>query len=759
MSDIREPLRALIVDDDVVDRMSVRRALRAGNFGAELEVEEAQTCDDALSRMAARNFDCVFLDYLLPDGNGLLVVGQARSANVRSPIVVLTGQGDERTAVELMKAGASDYLPKSEASTERIQQIFRNALRLHRAERHARRAERERERALQLERRARDDAEAAQRRLSFLAEASALVSSSLDYETTLENVARICVPSLADWCFVDLLEGDGSYTRMAVAHADPAKADLARRLRRSYGAMPDAPHGISRVIATGRSEVMTETPDWVLVALARDGEHLEMMRELRPQSLMTVPLVARGRTLGAMTLIASGRARYTPHDLHFGEELALRAALAVDNARLFLEVRDAERRARLQLEFTATVAGSLAEGVCAVDRSGTITFANAAAESILRLGTGDVVGRPLSLLVGELPAQRLLEETLTGALLRVDDAVFRRWDGSDAPVSYVASSLLHEGVPAGCVIAFHDITQRKEAQALLEASQRQLAQSEKLSALGTLVSGVAHELRTPLTYLTNNLFLLQTRIDAAARADPSLTPVVEDVARYSQAAMEGVDRINALVKDLRPFANPEGGRRVHAGLHEVVAGAVDLFRATQRGRVDVQADLAPTPALPLERGQVQRVAINLLVNAAEAMPAGGVVRVATRVEGGCAILEVEDHGTGIPPDAEARMFDPFFTTKTEGTGLGLAITRRIVEAHGGKVLYRTTLGAGTTFTIVFPTPSDVLLNPSDVLPTPSVVLPTPSPGAVSAPVSIAPTPPEAAPSPPVEQPPAVLGRP
>lgn len=702
-------LRILVIDDDKVDRISVRRSLRSA--GLDVEVEESDGCADALSRLAARSYDCVFLDYLLPDGTGLSVIQSARQAGVRCPFVVLTGQGDETTAVELMKAGAADYMPKAQATSERIAQCLRATMRVVRAERDAMRADLERARALDLERRARDDAEAAQRRLAFLAEASTLLSSSLDYETTLQNVARLAIPALADWCFVDLLDAEGGFTRMAVAHGDPSMAGLAKRMRRRYAGMPEAAHGISRVMTTGRSEVMSTTPDWVLMELARDAEHLEILREIRPGSVMTVPLVARNRTLGAISFLAQRAGRYAPDDLSLAEELAGRAALAVDNARLYSEVRDAQEQLRRQLDFTGAITGSLAEGVCALDLEGRFTFVNAAAESILGHAPGTLLGRALADAILGSGAKPLLSAVGGGHVLRIDDATFQRSDGSPVAVSFVASPILNDGRPIGAVLAFHDITPRKEAERELEASRRQLAQSEKLSALGTLVSGVAHELRTPLTYLNNNIFLLQARLDGVAREDARLSPLVADVRRFAQAAMEGVDRINALVKDLRPFSNPEGGRRVRAGLDEVVGGAVDLFRATQRGRIEVVAELEPTPPMLLEKGQIQRVAINLLVNAAEAMPNGGRIRIRTRAEADTALLEVEDEGTGIPPEIEPRIFDPFFTTKADGTGLGLAITRRIAEAHGGAIGYQTSLGRGTTFRVRLPLDASPLAEP------------------------------------------------
>lgn len=683
-------LHVLIVDDDKTQRAVLRRALRLG--GLAVDVEEANDGGSARAHLIDRRYDCVLLASALPDGTALTLLPTIRTIGLTCPIVVLTKRGEEQAASALLSAGATDCLTKSLVTPKRLAHAVRNALRIARAER-------ERAQALQLERRARGDAESAQRRLAYLAEASAILSSSLEYSATLENVARLCVPNLADWCFVDLLEEDGSFMRMAVAHADPAQAELARRLRRRYANLPDAPCGVSRVIATGRSEVINDAPDWLLITLARDAEHLELLRELKAGSLLMVPLVARGRTLGAMTLVSHEPSRYGLDDVVFAEEIARRAGLAVDNALLFDHVKKAEERLRHQLDFTTAITGSLAEGVCALDLNGRIAFVNPAAETILGFGAGDLLGRSLETLTTDPSAVRAIS---SGNVLRVDDDRFVGKHGHLVPVSYAASPIVTDGAVIGTVLVFHDASGRKRAEAELEASRRQLAQAEKLSALGTLVSGVAHELRTPLTYLTNNIFLLQARIEAVGRQDERLAGLVGDVRRFSQAAMEGVDRINALVRDLRPFAKTEAGRRVEAGLHEVVAGAVDLFRATQRGRVEMHAHLEPTPPLSLDRGQVQRVVINLLLNAAEAMPHGGYIRVSTRSTPTAAILEIEDEGGGIPPSVEGRIFDPFYTTKADGTGLGLAITRRIVESHRGSISYRTSLGRGTTFTVTLP---------------------------------------------------------
>ncbi len=183
-------------------------------------------------------------------------------------------------------------------------------------------------------------------RQRILAEAGAILAASLDYDTTLANLARLAVPALADWCSVDIVEADGSLRRLSVAHADPTKGEIARKLQ-LYAPDPASANPSSRVLRTGQAELASEISAAWLAATARDSEHLQLMQQLGYQSSMTVALVARARTLGVMTCAAaeSGR-RYTPDDLALAEELARRAALALDNARLY----DAERRARAEAE-------------------------------------------------------------------------------------------------------------------------------------------------------------------------------------------------------------------------------------------------------------------------------------------------------------------------------------------------------------------------------------------------------------------------
>jgi PAS domain S-box-containing protein len=174
-------------------------------------------------------------------------------------------------------------------------------------------------------------------RLEFLAEASAVLSSSLDFEHTLAAVARLAVPTLADWCGVDVVSDSGEIQEVAVAHVDPAKVALAHEFRERYP-RPDAPGGSAHVVRTGEASLTPLVTDEMLQAAAQDEEHLQMMRALGLASIMILPLNARGKTLGALTLVSSNPARqFDQGDLAFAGDLARRAAMAVDNARLYRE--------------------------------------------------------------------------------------------------------------------------------------------------------------------------------------------------------------------------------------------------------------------------------------------------------------------------------------------------------------------------------------------------------------------------------------
>jgi len=191
----------------------------------------------------------------------------------------------------------------------------------------------------------------------LLGDASRVLASTLDYEKTLEAVARLAVGGLADWCSVDLADPDGKVRQVVVSHRDEAKIRWAKELNKRYPPDHSGPTGVGHVIRTGQAELYADISDAMLVAAARDADHLAIMRELQIRSALIVPMIARGRTLGALTLISSGSGRrYDEADQALAMELATRAAIAIDNAQLY---RSALAASESKSAFLATMSHEL----------------------------------------------------------------------------------------------------------------------------------------------------------------------------------------------------------------------------------------------------------------------------------------------------------------------------------------------------------------------------------------------------------------
>ncbi|HEY0443234.1 MAG TPA: PAS domain S-box protein [Candidatus Limnocylindrales bacterium] len=322
------------------------------------------------------------------------------------------------------------------------------------------------------------EARMAQDRQRFLADASALLASSLDYDATIQRLAELAVPGIADWCAIDLVQADGTLGRPAIAHVDPGKVELARELRQRFPSPPDAPTGTPHVIRTGESEFVADIPPEAFAAI-EDPELREIMDRLQLRSYMCVPLTARGKTLGAITFIGaeSGR-RFTPDDLALAESLASRAASAVQNAQLFADVGRFKRilDATLDAVFMfdpVTLAFSYVNHG-AVDQTGY--------DEELLLGmnptmlTTDLDERQLRAMITPLVERRLESRTVTLSV--------RHRSGNRLPVEMLLQHIVFPGEPGRIVATARDISDRIEAQARLQRlAEAEHARAAELNAV------------------------------------------------------------------------------------------------------------------------------------------------------------------------------------------------------------------------------------------------------------------------------------
>ena len=334
--------------------------------------------------------------------------------------------------------------------------------------------------------RTRERLERARSRYSLIAEAGVVLGSALDYEVTMIEFARLCARRIADWCFVFVREDDGRIRQLAAAHVDPARQQAAWELLFRYPLDPDRPEGPAKVIRTGVSDLQPEVTDSLLETISADDENLGMLRGLGLRSAMVVPLTVRGRPTGAIAFASAESGRvYGPEDLALAEELARRAAVAVENARLYGRLREAEGDLRASRDELRAILDGVADAVTAQDLEGRVVYANDAAarqlgmrsaEELMNAAPSDLVGRyrlydedGAEFPPDRLPGRRALAgEDPEPTLVR-----YHRIDTGDELWSLIKASAIRDrdGHPVLAINVIEDVTEQRGR----EQEQRLLA--------------------------------------------------------------------------------------------------------------------------------------------------------------------------------------------------------------------------------------------------------------------------------------------
>jgi PAS domain S-box-containing protein len=376
---------------------------------------------------------------------------------------------------------------------------------------------------------------------------------------------------------------------------------------------------------------------------------------------------------------------------------------AVQRANSLAEVAE-EREARVQ-----AILDSVADGIITLDDTGRIDSLNPAAERLFGYAEGDLVGQPGERLVpiGDL-ARAANTETMG-----------RHRSGELFPIDMTVSRLERPGQCLS-IISVRDATERK----LAEERAEQLARSDKLRALGQMASGIAHDLNQSLALVAG--YGEMARLALEREHNPPVAQ--EHLQTIIQAALDGGET----VKRLLTFAHQRSEaprervdvRRVLGEVAQLTAPQWRDAAQVEGRRIDLQVDVEGTVVIDGWGHALREALTNLVLNAVDALPNGGEIRLSARREEGRATVAVSDTGTGMPPDVQARIFEPFFTTKGErGTGLGLAQTYGIVQQHGGVISVESQPLRGTTFRLSFPAAAPISL----------VEQPGPGPGEPSAP--------------------------
>ncbi|MGZ4814374.1 MAG: PAS domain S-box protein, partial [Terriglobales bacterium] len=300
----------------------------------------------------------------------------------------------------------------------------------------------------------------------FLAEASAVLASSMDYEVTLATVTQLAVPQIADWCAIDLYE-NGVLQRVGVAHADPAKLNLTHEYRRLYPPNLESAAGLGSVLRTGKPQFWPHVSEEMLKANAYDEQHLALLRALGLQSFLIMPLQVRDRILGALTLVTANR-DLDDTDFKLAEDLARRAAIAIENSSLFTALEQSERKFRTMAD-TVPCAIYIHDGT-------RLVYVNQAAQDLSGYTAAELEKLPLYDLVH--PDHRELVRERAAARLRGDNVASRyelkglRKDGTIRWLDFAGALIDFAGSPALLATAF-DITERKLAQEQIERSEKE----------------------------------------------------------------------------------------------------------------------------------------------------------------------------------------------------------------------------------------------------------------------------------------------
>jgi PAS domain S-box-containing protein len=479
-------------------------------------------------------------------------------------------------------------------------------------------------------------------KLDLLARASVVLGASFDRDVALRRAAELAVEGLADWCVVDLVDEQGSAARAAVARGDVDAS--------AAPPGPDPEAAVKEVIQTGKPSLS-------------DGR-------------ICVPMMARGRTLGAITLLAinSGRA-YDPDDLALAEHLAQMAALAVDNVRLHQQVQESADAAH--------VLTYVADGVFLLDQAGVIRLWNPTAEGITGLAAREVVGREAAdvipeweTLAGRIPVG-LGSEPGQAETLPLETDHGERWI-SISGVEFFG----------GTVYAFRDLTESRRL--------------EQLKA--EFVATASHELRTPLAAVYGAAQTLRRHdfaLDEAGRE------------RFLSLIVDESERLGRIVNDILLANQLDVGsvdlRNDVFEPSELVERVVEAARAYAPSAVALETTAAPSlPTVASDRDRVRQVLANLIENAIKYSPHGGRVEVGAVPAGNMVRFHVRDEGLGIPADEQRRVFDKFYrvdpamTEGVGGIGLGLYICNELVQRMGGRIWVESEGEIGSTFLFELP---------------------------------------------------------
>ena len=773
-----QPLRLLVVNEDAEDVRLIRELAEQGLKGTTVEVSHSANTGDALAAIEAGGFDLLVFDDTIGDTTGIALLRAAKRNPADTPVVFLTDEGDDETAVAALRAGAADYLVKARLTSDLLRNVIRHAM-----------ERRDTERLRQQAERALRESERRYRMLMEHASDGILISDSEGHITTVNS--RLCEmldrsrEELVQMNIKDLVTPADLRTRPVMFHDEIEGKSVIRErwFRRKDGsvipvevsarALEDGTiQGIVRDIterkraedALRRSEERFRTVaratndtvwDWdLLTQQVWWNEGMQLMFRYAREEIGTDSTWWRERLhpedtervmTGLKEAVESGEQfwwdeyRFRRGDATYayifdrgyivrddqGTAVRMIGAMMDITERQQSEeaLRASEEQYRALFDTNPLPLWVLdpqdlrflAVNLAAVQHYGY------SQEHFLEMTLRDLCPPESKGSVDDLQV-RLSAEAEATRLGSLGTWTHVRWDGSRAEAELTATRLMFRGRPAILLLA-NDITERRRAEDALRQSEEQLRQWQKIEAVGRLAGGIAHDFNNLINVISGYGQMLLRRLNG------------DDVSRKNlDEILKASERATALTRQLLAFSRKQERQPRLVDLSRVVSGMGDMLRRLIGEDVELML-LCPAQIgmVKADPGQIEQIIMNLAVNARDAMPKGGELEIETaevdigdayaraRVEvqaGPHVMLAVRDSGCGMDAATQAHLFEPFFTTKPpgKGTGLGLATVYGIVKQSGGHIAVESHVGRGTTFRIYLPRVPHVVTAPEAKVP-------------------------------------------
>jgi PAS domain S-box-containing protein len=520
------------------------------------------------------------------------------------------------------------------------------------------------------------------------------LSSETNLEALLDSIVErlpraLLVARVAVFLAPESTE-DSTSLRLAASHGLPVEARAAQhRLDPGFLDLTfidfDQATDHSHIFLENAQAALHLPPNQQRTAALLDLNYYLPCRVQDGAATRTIAVIGLGRTIGGDFL--------SSEDVELLESLASYIGIALQNASLYARLQDKINEFERLKEFNENIVESINVGILALDLEGRIESWNAQMEAMYALSRSEALGQDLG---SVFPAEFI--DALAGFgnepgvhHLYKFRLTTRAGEQRMANIA-IAPLLSRDFVSVGRIILVDDITERVSL-------ETQLAQADKLSSIGLLAAGVAHEINTPLAVISSYAQMLSKQM----KGDLRMGPVLEKITQQSFRAAE-------IANGLLNFSRTSTTEFRDTNLNQVILDTLSLLEHQfKTAQILVDLNLAEElPAIHGNQGKLQQVFLNLLLNAKEAMPGGGRLRVTTLFNGHVEAV-VNDSGSGIAPEHLKRIYDPFFTTKTmpkpgdrRGTGLGLSVSYGIIQEHAGKIHVESAIGQGTTFHLEFP---------------------------------------------------------